>query len=52
MLMNCRVLHMFAHTPEYLGTATALRDADLTEAARNLDVPTYVLLATGTVHLT
>ena len=41
--------NMFLRTPleGYLGTATALRDADLTEAARNLDVPTLCVVGDG-----
>lgn len=38
--------NMFLRTPldGYLGTAAALRDADLTEAAKNLDLPTLCIV--------
>ena len=41
--------NMFLRTPleGYLGTATALRDADLTDAAQNLDVPTLCVVGDG-----
>lgn len=41
--------NMFLRTPleGYLGTATALRDADLTEAARHLNLPTLCVVGDG-----